>query len=182
MEIWKDISGYEGLYQVSNLGNVKSMNWGGRGYSKNLYLKPHNKGYLQVELKKDGKRKMFVVHRLVAQAFIQNPNNFPIVNHKDENKTNNSAENLEWCDYKYNVRYSLLLRGIAPGEKKKPTRRNSKLAGFRVIQLDLFGNVIREWNNSREIFLTTGMSDWSISECCRGNRKKAYGFIWRYAS
>ena len=85
-EIWRDVVGYEGLYQVSNKGNVKSLNWKNRGYERNLYLKPHNKGYLQVELAKDGKKKCFVVHRLVAIAFIPNPHKHPQVNHIDENK------------------------------------------------------------------------------------------------
>ena len=105
-EIWKDISGYEGLYQVSNFGNVKSLNWRRTGKPKNLYLKAHNRGYLQVELAKNGVKKSFMVHRLVAEAFIKNPNGFPVINHKDEDKANNSVENLEWCDNRYNKTYS----------------------------------------------------------------------------
>ena len=179
-EVWKDIAGYEGLYQVSNKGNVKSLNWGNRGYSKNLYLKPHCHGYLQVELANKGKKKMFMVHRLVAMAFIDNPLDLPMINHKDENKENNCVDNLEWCDCSYNVRYSLHNR------KKVAHRRCFGRVGKntlkKVAQISANGSVVRIWNNAREVFLTTGMSDWSISECCRGNRKTAYGYCWQYAN
>ena len=98
-EIFKEIEGYEGLYEVSNLGNIRSLR-------KNIILKPAlNQGYLQVNLVKDGITKVFLVHRLVAQAFIPNPNNLPLVNHKDYVKDNNNVENLEWCDSKYNNNY-----------------------------------------------------------------------------
>lgn len=179
-EIWKDIVGYEGLYQVSNLGNVKSLNWRNEGYAKNLWLKPHNKGYFQVELTKNNAKKTFVVHRLVAVAFIPNPLGLPQVNHKDENKRNNCVENLEWCDRSYNVLYSIKNRKKA--ERRKYFGRKSKNANLKVQQVLEDGTVVKTWNNSREVFLLTGMSDWSISECCRGNRKTAYGYFWRYAS
>ena len=181
-EVWKDVVGYEGLYEVSDIGNVRSVNWGKRGYSKNLYLKPHNKGYLQVELFKNGNRKMFMVHRLVAQAFLENNDNLPLVNHKDENKENNRADNLEWCNNSYNVCYSLNKHGIATGKRPKVTRHNSKRTELKVVQITMDGKTVREWENSRAVFLNTGMSDWSISECCRGKRKTAYGYIWRYAN
>lgn len=171
-EIWKDVVGYEGLYQVSNLGNIKSLNWRNTGISKNLWLKPHNKGYLQVELAKNGVKRTYVVHRLVAEAFIPNPLLLPQINHKDEVKTNNSVSNLEWCNASYNAIYSLKNRS---SERKK--RRSEK-----ILQYSKDGELIRVWDNSRTVFLETGMSDWSISECCRGNRKTAYGYKWQYAS
>lgn len=101
-EIWKDIKGYEGLYQVSNLGNVKSLKT-----NKNLYYtrSGRNKDYLRVLLAKNKKRKMFSIHRVVAEHFIPNPNNYPCVNHKDECKSNNIWTNLEWCSEKYNANY-----------------------------------------------------------------------------
>lgn len=184
-EIWKDIEGYEGLYQVSNFGNVKSLNWKNTGKARNLWLKPHNKGYSQVELIKNGKRHCCVVHRLVAIAFIPNPNGFPVVNHKDEIKTNNFADNLEWCTRSYNVRYSM-----ARHPERRPNgiarRRGYRFKGINsdlvVHQLTLSGELVKVWKCSRDIFLETGMSDWSISECCRGNRKTAYGYKWQYAS
>ena len=101
-EIWKDIKGYEGAYQVSNLGNVKSLKT-----NKNLYYTKsgRNREYLKVSLVRNNKRKMVSIHRLVAEHFISNPNNYPCVNHKDECKNNNVWTNLEWCDEKYNANY-----------------------------------------------------------------------------
>lgn len=98
-EIWKNIKNYEGLYEVSDLGNVRNAKT-----KKQLYYSTSNNGYLRVGLF-NKKRKMFSIHRLVAEAFISNPNNFDIVNHKDFNKTNNMVSNLEWCDSKYNNNY-----------------------------------------------------------------------------
>ena len=112
-EIWKDIEGYEGLYEVSSYGRVRSLgqfvnhNYGGYAYRKGRLLKPGlgSRGYLSVTLSKNGIQKQYTVHRLVAQAFIENPDNLPQVNHKDEDRTNNNVTNLEWCDAKYNVNY-----------------------------------------------------------------------------
>lgn len=107
-EIWKDILNYEGLYQISNLGNVKSL--GNKHKHKNsIILKQtidRKNGYLTVSLSKKGKMKMYRVHRLVANAFIDNFNNYPIINHKDGNKLNNCVDNLEWCTYKQNIIHS----------------------------------------------------------------------------
>lgn len=112
-EIWRDIKGYEGLYQVSNLGRVKSL----ERYVKGIYglrkvqqkiisiTRIRTNGYMQVHLTKNGIAKTYQVHRLVAEAFIPNPHNLPIVNHKDENKINNCVWNLEWCTYSYNLTY-----------------------------------------------------------------------------
>lgn len=96
MEVWKDIDGYEGLYQVSNTGKVRSLRYRNRDEVRELFLKPHNQGYLQVELHKNGKRKMFTVHRLVAMAFVDGYEVGKEVNHIDENKQNNVSTNLEW--------------------------------------------------------------------------------------
>ncbi len=102
MEIWKDIKGYEGLYQVSNLGNVKSLK-----INKNLsYRKSgRDRAYLTVSFRKDNASKSYYIHRLVAQTFIPNPENKPQVNHKDENTMNNCVDNLEWCTTRYNINY-----------------------------------------------------------------------------
>lgn len=173
-EVWKDIEGYEGIYQVSNLGNVKSLNYVRMGIEKVLKPKKHNKGYLQVQLtaKKD---KTFTIHRLVAKAFIPNPDNLPLINHKDENKQNNRAENLEWCNYSYNSMYS---RKLHPERAK----RSFILGDLKINQYSKEGELLKTWDNSRQIFVETKMSDWAISECCRGNRKSAYGYIWQYAN
>lgn len=181
MENWKPVVGYEGLYEVSDLGRVKSLNWQNRGFERCLYLKPHNKGYLQVELYKNNTAKMFMVHRLVALAFLPNPHNFPQVNHKDENRKNNAVCNLEWCDQSYNVRYSMERRET-PQVVNNYSPKYQKRIDKKIVQLSLDGEPVKTWSNSREIFKETGMSDWSISECCRGNRNKAYGFKWQYAN
>ena len=112
-EIWKDIKGFEGLYQVSNLGRVKSLTrkvktFNGFRTSKGQLLKPlkTNRGYYRVDLKQKQKNKYVSIHRLVSEAFVPNPNNYRIVNHKDSNQANNNADNLEWCTQSYNVKYA----------------------------------------------------------------------------
>lgn len=176
-EIWKDIEGYEGLYQVSNLGNVRSLDWGRRGFARNLYLKKHNRGYRHVELAKNGSKKSFTVHRLVAIAFLPNPNGYPEVNHKDEDKTNNAAKNLEWCTASQNVKHTMVLHPEKYREKGKSHSRT-----MRIVQFSKGGNVLRTWQNLVSIRHATGWNDWAIDECCKGNRKTAYGYIWHYAS
>lgn len=113
-EQWKPITGYEGLYEVSNLGNVRSLDRRTRAKNNSTMLRKgcilipfyeEKKGYYQVTLNKDGKKKHHRVHRLVASAFLENPFNYTDVNHKDENKTNNHVDNLEWCTRKYNNNY-----------------------------------------------------------------------------
>ena len=110
MEVWKDIQGYEGLYQVSNLGNVRSLNWRNTGQVRNLYLKPQNRGYLQVELAKCGQKRGFTVHRLVAMAFVSGYAEGKVVNHINEDKRDNRAENLEWVSQSDNT--LLFLNGV----------------------------------------------------------------------
>ena len=100
MEEWKKIPGYEGLYEVSNMGNVRNVR-----RNKLLRLSKTNNRYIRVSLCKNGIKTGLTVHRLVAEAFLPNPDNLPEVNHKDEDKTNNRVENLEWCDHKYNMNY-----------------------------------------------------------------------------
>ena len=116
-EIWKDVAGYEGLYKVSNKGNVRSVarkdsigrKCGGR--TRKHFCREG--GYPEISLYKDGLRKQKLIHRLVAEAFISNPNDFPEVNHKDENKKNNCVENLEWCTSEYNTNYGTLIERLS---------------------------------------------------------------------
>lgn len=109
-EIWKPIEGYEGLYEISNLGRVKSIQYfnhvNNKSYPRNKILKPlpNDRGYHRVDLSKFGRSKRYRIHRLVAEAFIPNPNNFPEINHIDGNKQNNSINNLEWCTRKHNMK------------------------------------------------------------------------------
>lgn len=161
-EEYKDIEGYEGLYQVSNLGNVKSLD--NDKERKDKILKPAKlkNGYLQVTLCKEGKRKIYKIHRLVAQTFIENPNNLPQINHKDEDKTNNHITNLEFCDRKYNCNYGT---------------RNEKLSK-QVICLET--GVV--YPSTMEVQRQLGFTHSTISKCCTGKYKQAYGFHWKYVS
>lgn len=114
--IWKDIKGYEGLYQISNFGEViRLRSYDSRNHLRNFRIrKPRitKDGYLQIGLHKNGIETKFLIHRLVAETFIPNPNNFLEINHKDENKQNNCISNLEWCDHKYNMTYGTMqIRG-----------------------------------------------------------------------
>lgn len=181
-EIWKDIDGYEGLYQVSNLGNVRSLNYGGRGYTRCLIPKCSSRGRLWVELKKDGAKKPMQIHRLVGMAFIPNPCNLPQINHKDENPKNNSADNLEWCTASYNVRYSV---------DRHPERYKRgggyvhgawKYGGTKIVQFSKSGETVRTWNGTPELIKNTEWRMSHIISCCLGERKTAYGFKWRFAN
>ncbi|MEG1402888.1 NUMOD4 domain-containing protein [Bacteroides sp.] len=161
-EVWKDIQGYEGLYQVSNLGRVKTLP---RKYGTERIRKPaiEKNGYLQLLLCKDGVRKNYFVHRIVAEAFILNPNNYPTVNHIDKNKLNNQVPNLEWMTFEQNLRYS--------------TKKSVK-------QLDLKGNVIRIWDSIIDVEKELGYDTSPISKCCqrKPHHHTAYGFKWKYAN
>ena len=175
-EIWKDIEGYEGLYQVSNLGNVKSLNFQKRGYEKNITPKLNKKGYLWVILYGGNKRSNVLIHRLVASAFIENPNGFEHVNHKDENPLNNNVDNLEWCTASYNVLYSLTKH------PERITKRSTLSRNTPIRQLSKDGLIIRVWENLVSIRHETGWNDWHIEECCKGRRKTAKGYMWEYAT
>lgn len=118
-EIFKDIPGYEGLYQISNLGNVKSLHY--NKSNRQVILKPrlNKKGYCRVGLHSKGESKDFFIHRLVAESFIPNPNNLSDVNHKDENKQNNCVNNLEWLSHRDNMNYGTIKERIAATLRKK---------------------------------------------------------------
>lgn len=158
-EIWKDIPNYEGKYQVSNLGRVRNIQ------KENYILKFSNdgKGYQKVKLCNNGKCKSFRVHRLVAQVFIPNPNNLPEINHIDYNRLNNNINNLEWCDRKYNMNYSV-----------KANRFHNK----QVICIMNDKKII--YNSIDEASKKTGIHRSNIGRCCNKKRKTAGGFIWMF--
>lgn len=182
-EIWKDIAGYEGLYQVSNFGVVKRLNYKNTGNDKILAFKKHPQGYVFVALWKNGSFKNYFVHRLVALAFLDNPNGYEEVNHKDENQGNNYVGNLEWCTAKYNTHYS---RQKHPERyvttyKGKRTTKVTKYSMYEVNQLTIDGELIKTWNNISEIVRELKLNNSSITQCCLGIRKKAYGYKWEFA-
>ena len=178
-EIWKDIEGYEGLYQVSNMGRVKSLKrtiWCGLngGCYRTVPEKirkgvDNGNGYLQVQLSKDGKVKQCRINRLVAQAFISNPDNLPCINHKDENKYNNCMDNLEWCSHSYNNTYN--------DRAKKAGKKLSK----PVFSVDKESGLIMFWESIKEAENCTGIGHGSISSCCQGKLNSAGGHYWFYA-
>lgn len=175
-EIWKDIQGYEQLYQISNFGNVKRLHTdkkqGTGNYERRekiLSQRPNNKGYLIVDLYKNNKRKQLLVHRLVAMAFLNNSNNFLCVNHKDENKQNNHSDNLEWCSQKYNMNYGTC--------RDKISKANSK----NIIAIDKYGNTT-EFSSSLDAYRKLGISSGNIYDCLyhKRNRKTAGGYKWEF--
>lgn len=177
-EEWKSVVGYEGLYEVSDYGNIRSVD---RVVDKGRYLsfrkgKPlkqhtHKKGYKEVHLCKNGEEKILKVHRLVAFAFIPNPNNLPQINHKDENTANNCVSNLEWCDGSYNINY---------GERNK---RIAEKVGFGINQFTTEGVFVRRYSSVRQAAKETGIKYPSILETARcGRCKSAGGFLWVYDS
>jgi len=161
MELWKDVAGYEGLYEISDAGNVRRN---GKVLNHNVNVK---NGYHSVQLCKNGVHKRVYVHRLVAVAFLPNPKNLPQINHKDEHKENNTVENLEWCSVKYNNNHG----------KNCPTQRISK----RIKQITLNGKLIREWRSATEAGEKGGYSRQHISHCCAGKRKTSNGYRWEFA-
>ena len=201
-EKWKQVEGYEGLYEISNFGRVK-------GIKRNKLLKPKmsRDGYLRVGLRKPKeKQRWFFVHRLVAFAFISNPNNYPQVNHKDEIKTNNCIENLEWCTAKYNNNYGTHIQRMIQNtdyskidyearhkhtdykarykntDYKKIGECTRKRFSKRVIQLTLDGQKIREWESVRSASRELNINHKGIVNCCNGKYKTSHGYKWKYAS
>lgn len=163
-EIWKDILGYEGLYQVSNLGRVKRTKYKTLTKNKILNFRVHKSGYLEVELSLNGNRKVYKVHRLVAEAFLSNPNNLSEINHKDENKQNNKVNNLEWCTHKYNMNYGTI------------KERLSK----QINQYTLNDDLIKVWSGAAEASRVLRINRGNISSCCMGILQTAGGYKWRY--
>ena len=165
--LWKKfgkiLNGYEGFYQVSNLGKIKSLR-------KDIIMKQYLDGnnYYFVPLYKDKKTKSKKVHRLVAETFIKNPNNYPCINHKDENSLNNNLDNLEWCTYSYNVNYDNRI-------KKYCLKRYKKIE-----QYDFENNLIKKWDSIKQASNSLNISKSGIIYCAQGKFKQFKGYIWKY--
>lgn len=184
-EVWKDIPGYEGIYQASNLGRIKSVkriDLGGRKWPEKIMSQSIVKGYAKVGLHHARINKQMSVHRLVALAFIPNPSNLPQINHKDENPLNNHVENLEWCDCLYNMTYgtrvaraakkhSETMKGIIP--RPETMKRTAKISLLTGETLEIFAS-------ASEAARKNGVSESKISMVCNGKRKTAGGYKWCY--
>lgn len=168
MPTWKPIKDYEGLYEISNTGEVKSLN-----LKKGRILKQHiQRSYLYVGLSKQCKTKLHLVHRLVAKTFIPNPLHLPEVNHKDENKLNNNVDNLEWCTHKYNVNYGT-------GNKRRSKTKINNTYNVKSVQCIETGII---YTSTREAERQTGIDNSQISAVCnhKKNYKTAGGYHWKY--
>lgn len=177
MEIWKPVKGYEELYEVSNQGRVRSLDRvivfkdsrKRKFYGKILKTKTvNNSGYQTIALHDSGKSKTFLVHRIVAETFLDNPLFLGEVNHIDQNKLNNKADNLEWCTHKENMNHGDEIERGARKQRRK----------FR--QLDLDGNLIKVWHGFKQMERETGLQRKSVYDCCVGKRESYMGFKWEY--
>lgn len=160
-EIWKDIPDYEGLYQASNLGNIRSINsrWGKRSTPRIVKQQLTKKGYKRISLSKNNKHNLFMVHRLIYETFNDKIENDLEINHKNYNRADNNIKNLELLNHKDNVRYS---------------------KAIKVYQYDLNGNFIKKWNSTRDIEREINIDHRQISDNCRKKQKTCKGFIFKY--
>lgn len=167
-ERWVDIKNYEGLYKISDYGRVKTL--ARRRVKESIKRCDINKGYLRVSLSKNGKDKHYFIHILVAIAFIPNPNNYPEINHKDENPMNCKFNNLEWCNHLYNLMYGNRRKKVIEKERKP------------VNQYTLDDKFVTQHYSIQEAGRFMNKSAGPICLCCKGKQKYAYGYKWRYAN
>lgn len=188
IEIWKtavyDGIVYEGLYKVSNWGRILSLNYKNTGKSKLMNPSENTDGYFRVNLWKNGEYKTCYVHRLIAETFLENPENLPEVNHKDEDKTNNfvflnedgsvekEKSNLEWKNHRDNCNHG------TRNERVSKTLTNGKLSK-KVLQFTLDGEFVREWESTNECG-RNGFNQGAVSACCNGKQKTHKGFRFMY--
>lgn len=165
MEQWKSVAEFNGIYEVSNMGRVRRTS-----PQRIIAQKKQGNGYMSVHLSIHGKTFFRLVHRLVALAFVENRNNHPQINHINEDKTDNRAENIEWCSGSYNCKYG---------------HRNDAMIESRrrpVVQMDLHGNIINTFAILNEAGRKTGISPAHICDVCNGKRNTAGGYIWKYST
>ncbi len=188
-EAWETVQGFEN-YMVSNLGNVKSVEHlahhprarRGVAIKRGHLLKPNtnHKGYLMVKLYNGHKAKSIAIHRLVAKAFIPNPDNLPQINHKDENKQNNCVNNLEWCTNDYNAHYGTAIERKGESIRKSEAhKRYSKNRCKKVAQIDNNDNIIKVWESVVSVNIG-GFYDGGVIDCCKGRREMYKGYKWQY--
>lgn len=190
-EEWRDIKGYEGLYQVSNLGRIKSLKYKGGKQERILDGSINNNGYRVVTFRKDNKRRDYLVHRLVAEVFIPNPNNKPFIDHIDTDRTNNRIDNLRWVTQKENCNNVITKKKYVDSSKQSYILGKSpKMIGAKgkdnpkskkAIQLTLNGEPIKIWDSIREVD-RHGFSSTCVVKCCKGYRRTHKGFKWMYLS
>ena len=171
--MWKEVDGTNGLYLVSDKGLIFSVR-------SNRVLKTQNceNGYCRIELNIDGKPQKEYIHRIVAKAFIPNPNNYPIINQKDENPANNCADNLEWCTYEYNSNYGTCQEKILSNREYKAGWNHVQSKPVRQFTLD--GKLIHEYGSCGMAATITGLDVKSINKCANGKLKQYAGFGWSY--
>ena len=175
-EIWRPIKGYEGLYEVSNLGRIKSIRF---GKEKIMSSKAKGNKYLKIMLCKNKTYKRFYVHRLVAEAFLEIPEElrhlegtrYLQVNHKDECKHHNWVSNLEWCDAKYNTNYG------THSQRVSQTLRDKSV---NILQYTLDGEFVKEWNSQIEICEELNIKPTALCNALNGRSNSSAGFIWKY--
>lgn len=178
IEIWKPVIGFEGLYEISNLGEIASLNYNGTKKRQLMKQVKNIWGYLWLRIHKDKKPHGFQVHRLVALNFIPNPENKPCVNHKDGDKTNNSVSNLEWVTYSENELHSFHVLGKVAFQPMKGKFGASHNRSKPVLQISLDGFLLHEYGSRYEASRATGISVGNINSCTTGRRNKAGGYIW----
>ena len=194
-EIWKSVKDFEGLYEISNLGNVKALKrtWRVWNYQGKKYQEMGNKekilssslskcNYRQVVLSKEGKKYLKTIHRLIAEAFIPNLDNKPCVNHIDGNKLNNCVENLEWCTYSENSIHSWNNNLEKPYWKGKFGKNHN--TSKQVTQYDLNGNLIKKWDCISDAVRALKIDGGRITKCCQHKKHchSAGGYIWEYTN
>lgn len=181
--IWKDIPNYIGYYQISNTGQIKSLERKVKSSKSRQGLRTVNErliktridkyGYETVILRKENIDKHFTIHRLVATCFIPNPENLPSINHKDENKLNNIVDNLQWCTVKYNNLYN-----------NRQTKINNilkeRIIGKAILQYDLEWNLLQRFKTLRGMHRETGFSREKIKRVCNGLQEQSYGYYWKF--
>lgn len=183
-EIWKDITGYENLYQVSNLGNIRTLCYGARNIRKSnivrlLKIGKNNVGYCKIELYKDGKTKMKYIHRLVAEAFIPNPDKKPAVNHIDGNKANNSVSNLEWVTPSENTKHAFRTRLLKPPMANRHGKNNP--LSKPIDQYTKDGIFVKHWDSIADAGAYFNVRYSNITLCLTGRNKTSCGYVWKYS-